>query len=83
MTGPRIKQLWIFEFWASKIIKSGFYGTKIKQTNPIKMLKALFDCISTIKKVKNGHKHFGDLFLLTSDPSSRKKIGFFTYAITF
>ena len=37
----------------------------MKQTNPIKTLIE-FDYISTMKRSTNGHKHFSDLFLLTS-----------------
>ena len=48
-------------------MKSGFYGTKMKQTNPIKTFKIEFEDISTIKRSKNGHKHFSDLFLLQVD----------------
>ena len=37
-----------FEFWAFKVMKSGFYGTKLKQINSMKLLKVLFKHIPPI-----------------------------------
>ena len=68
---PEDQVSWILEFWASKIMKSGFYGTKMKQQNPIKTLKIKFEYISSIKLSQHGHAHFGDIFLLNSFPSRR------------
>ena len=50
---PKIKKSWNWEFWASKIMQSGFYYTKMKRKRSIKPFKILFKYNFTIKLQKN------------------------------
>ena len=47
--GAKIKKSWNFEFGASKIMKSDFYYTKMKQKKTIEILNILFEYLSIIK----------------------------------
>ena len=49
IVGPKNKKSSNFEFWASKIMKSGFYYTKLKQKKTIKPFEILFKYKFTIK----------------------------------
>ena len=48
VTGSKIPKSWNLEFWAFKIMKSGFYYTDPEQINSRKLLKVLFKNISLI-----------------------------------
>ena len=58
-------------------MKSGFYGTKMKQQNPIKMDEVLFEYNIHHIWPKNGHNHSVTYSCLQVNG----KNGFFTYAI--
>ena len=45
----KTKKSWNVEFWAFKIMKSGFHYTKMEQKELIKLLKLVFKHIFTIK----------------------------------
>ena len=49
----KIKNSWNLEFWASKIMESGVYCTKMKQNKSIKLLKVLFKYTFLIKWQNN------------------------------
>ena len=50
--GWKTKKSWTLEFWAFKIMKSGFYCTNLKQINSRKLLNPLFTHIFPTNDLK-------------------------------
>ena len=53
VTGSETKKSQNFEFWASQIMKSGFYCTNLQQINSRKILKVVFKHMFTINGQQN------------------------------